>query len=173
MTVLRSHFRLGSKRILTTSVVVAVMSIIGVFSGLTLTRKHFVPSITLSAAHAQVSTEDITNYALSVLQIDGPRNQAYTEIKNILIEADLRINHSDVTLSCDSTRNISRNLASLPRGVRPDVRSIIINFCNEAREIVENNGLTVRDFNAITGYHREDPALADRIRAEMLSLQEP
>ena len=91
----------------------------------------------------------------------------------ILIEADLSGNNSEVALSCGSTRNISRNLANLPRTVRPNVQSIIVNFCNEAREIVENNGLTVRRFNDITGAHREDPALADRIRLEMLDLQEP
>lgn len=182
MTVLRSHFRLGSKRIVTAYVVVGALSTISALSGLTLTRIQFVPTMTLSAAHAQVRNEGITSdasndeisrYALSVLQIDGPRNEAYTEIKNILIEADLSGDRSDVALSCGSNRNISRNLARLPRNVRPDVRLIIVNFCNEAREIVENNGLTVRRFNHITGAHREDPRLADRIREEMLTLQDP
>ena len=173
MTVLCSHFRLGSNRILTISVVVAVVSTIGAFSGLTLSRKQFVPTIELSAAHAQVRTEEIDSYALSILQIDGPRNQAYTEIQNILIGADLSGNDSEVILSCGSTRNISRNLSSLPRTVRPNVQSIIVNFCNEAREIVENNGLSVSRFNHITGAHREDPALADRIRLKMLDLQDP
>ena len=173
MTVLRSHLRLGSKRILTTSVFVGLLSTIGALSGLTLTRKQFFPTLALSAAQAQVRTEEITSYARSVLQIDGPRNQAYTEIQNILIEADLGDNRTEVNLSCDSTRNIARNLTSLPRKVRPNVRSIIVNFCNQAREIVLDNGLTVSRFNHITGAHREDPALADRIRLQMLDLQDP
>ena len=179
MTVLRSHFRLGSKRIATTSILVSVLSTIWVLFGFTLTRKQFVSPIMLSAARAQVdgqavtSIEDITRYARSVLQIDGPRNQAYTEIKNILIQADLGNNRSDLALSCGSNRNISQNLSRLPRDVRPNVRSIIVNFCNQAREIVEGNGLSVRQFNDITDLHRGDPALAERIQEQMLILQEP
>ena len=179
MTVLCSHFRLGSKRIAATSILVSVLSTIWVLSGFTLTRKQFVSTITLSAAHAQVSgqgapsIENIERYALSVLQIDGPRNEAYTEIKNILIEADVGGNRSDLALSCGSNRIISQNLSRLPRNVRPNVRSIIVNFCNQAREIVEGNGLSVRQFNNITDLHRGDPALADRIREQMLILQEP
>ena len=178
MTVLRFHFRLGSNRILTTCLV-SVLSTIGALSGLTLIQKQFVPTITFSAAQAQfsndvvASTDDITNYARSVLQIDGPRNQAYTEIKNILIEANLSGDRSNVALRCGSNRNISRNLSRLPRDVRPDIRSIIVNFCNQARDIVVTNGLTVSDFNDITGAHRENPALANRIQEAMLNLQEP
>ena len=176
MTVLCSPFRLSLQRIAASSILISALSTTWVLSGLTLTRKQVAPMLAFIAAHAQASgqviaSNDIIAYAQSVLEIDGPRNEAYTEIKNILIEADVSSNRSDLPLRCGSNRNISQSLSSLPRRVRPDVRSIIVSFCNQAREIVVENGLTVRQFNDITALHRGDPALAERIQEQMLILR--
>ncbi|MDJ0705449.1 MAG: DUF4168 domain-containing protein [Leptolyngbyaceae cyanobacterium MO_188.B28] len=173
MTVLCSRFRLGSQRIVTSSILASVLATIWVLSGFSLTRKQVAPTISFSAAYAQAvaSNDEIIAYAQSVLEIDGPRNEAFTEIKNILIEADIGGNRSGLSLSCGSNRNISQSLSSLPRRVRPDVRSIIVDFCNQARDIVVGNGLTVRQFNDITASHRGDPALAERIQEQMLILR--
>ncbi|WP_017301058.1 DUF4168 domain-containing protein [Nodosilinea nodulosa] len=125
--------------------------------------------ITLGAAWAQdngISPEEVTGYAASVLQMDSPRNEALSQIKSLLTGTDQDINSID--MSCTGTANLNQ----LPRNLRSSVRTIVINYCNQASQIVESNGLTVRRFNAITAAHPQDPALAEQIRSAMIELQQ-
>jgi hypothetical protein len=117
-------------------------------------------------AQSDVSNEEITQYALAVLEMDPYRNEAYTEIKDLLMTVDMDI--SEVTVSCSDTQDISR----VPRSIRRQVREILVDYCNQAQDIVEANGLNSRRFNEITQAHETDEALFERIQQELIRLQQ-
>ncbi|MEA5452290.1 DUF4168 domain-containing protein [Leptolyngbya sp. CCNP1308] len=127
-------------------------------------------SVTLGAAawaqDSSVSSEEVTGYAASVLEMDTPRNEAFSQIKTLLTGTSYDI--SSIDMSCTGTANLNQ----LPRNLRSDVRTIVVNYCNQASTIVQSNGLTVRRFNAITSAYPQDPALAEQIRAAMVQLQQ-
>ncbi|WP_008319299.1 DUF4168 domain-containing protein [Leptolyngbya sp. PCC 6406] len=120
--------------------------------------------ITIAQAQTTVTNQEVTQYAQAVLQMDGYRNEAYTEIKNLLLEVNVEL--SAVTLGCSES-----NLPGVTRRVRRQVENIMITYCNRARDIVDQNGLTAQRFNEITAAHRENEALAERIRQELSRLQ--
>jgi len=121
----------------------------------------------LAPAQAQtVTNEEITNYAEAVLTMDADRQAAYQEISDIMVSAQLEV--SDYSLTCPNAQTLS----DVPNAVRSRVKTILIGYCNSASSIVEESGLTVRRFNAITEAHRSDPELAQRIRDEILQLQQ-
>lgn len=127
------------------------------------------PRVVVAAAYAQTSiTEaEATSYARAVLEMEGPRTQAHTEIKNLLVAQNL--DQSSVSMRCD---NVNTAVSDLPRSVRSQARTILTGYCEEARRIVLRNNLRLEQFNAITAAHRQDPALADRIQQIMLELQQ-
>lgn len=121
----------------------------------------------LPAAYAQTFTnEEIKHYAESVLAMDDSRLQAYSEISDLLTSAGYDV--TEYTLSCPSARSLS----DVPRSVRRRVREILVGYCNAAQQIVEDNGLTVERFNAMTAAHQQDPELTERIQAEIAALQQ-
>jgi hypothetical protein len=125
--------------------------------------------LVLGVAQAQdndISSGEITSYAASVLEMDPYRTQAYDAIKNLLSGIDHDM--SAVDMSCTGTANLNQ----LPRNVRGEVRSIIVNYCNQASQIVESNGLTVRRFNTITAAYPQDPGLAEQIRTALIQIQQ-
>jgi hypothetical protein len=98
--------------------------------------------------------------------MDSPRNEAYSQIKTLLTGTGYEVGSID--MSCTGTASLNQ----LPRNLRSSVRTVVVNYCNEASTIVQANGLTVRQFNAITAAHPQDPALAEQIRAAMIQLQQ-
>ncbi|MBD2257868.1 DUF4168 domain-containing protein [Pseudanabaena sp. FACHB-2040] len=138
-------------------------------SGVVIRSAGSVPTVAISQASAQgieLSAEEVTGYANSILQMDGPRNDALNQIRSLLSGVNFDISQVDMT--CPNTRNLNQ----LPRPVRSEVRGIVVNYCNQARTIVESNGLTVRRFNLITEAHQSDPGLAERIRTVLVQLQQ-
>jgi hypothetical protein len=126
-------------------------------------------TVTLGAAWAQdsgITAEEATNYAASVLQMDSPRNEAFSQIKTLLTGTSYDV--ASIDMSCTGTDSLNQ----LPRNLRNSVRTVVVNYCNQASTIVQANGLTVRRFNAITAAHPQDPALAEQIRAAMVQLQQ-
>lgn len=119
----------------------------------------------IAQAQTTVADEEIVRYALSVLQMEIYRNEAYTEIKDLLLTVNVDI--KDVTLVCTDS-----DLPGVPRRERRQVEDIMITYCNQARDIVEVNGFTPERFNEITDAHQENEALAERIRAELARQQE-
>lgn len=113
-----------------------------------------------------VSEDEVRSYAASVLQMDEPRTAAYTQVKDLLMQANLDISQIDMT--CTNTRD----LGNIPRQIRQNVRQIMVSYCNEARQIVELNGLSVSRFNMITQAHANDPVLADQIRNALIQIQQ-
>lgn len=127
--------------------------------------------ITSRVAQAQprsetITAEEITGYARSVLQMDAPRTEAYTRVKNLLMAENLSA--SELDMSCPNANSLS----NLPRRIRSQVREIIVRYCTQAAEIVVSNGLSVSRFNEITAAHQQTPALQEQIRQAMIDLQQ-
>ncbi|MBD2109654.1 DUF4168 domain-containing protein [Nodosilinea sp. FACHB-13] len=127
-------------------------------------------NVTLGAAaqaqNSSVSSEEVTAYAASILEMEAPRNEALSQIKTLLTGTSHDI--SSIDMSCTGTANLNQ----LPRNLRGDIRTIIVNYCNRASEIVQSHGLPGRLFNRITATYPQDQALAEQIRAAMIQLQQ-
>ena len=151
-----SKFRLN--RILRQSLLAGVISAAALASGWA--PGLYAHSSTLifgAAAQAQeISAQEITSYARSVLAIEPRRLEASNEIKGI--------RGSVPPVVCKETREINR--------LSGNVRGIMVNYCDQAKKTIESNGLTVGRFSQITLLQQADPALKARIQAEMLRLQQ-
>jgi hypothetical protein len=122
-----------------------------------------------AAAWAQdinVSPEEIMGYARSVLEMEGPRTAAYNEIQALLAGTNVNIN--SISLRCNATNSLNQ----LPRNLRNDVRTIVVNYCNQASQIVQANGLRNERFDAITAAYPQDSTLAEQIRAALMQIQQ-
>lgn len=161
------HFLPISYRTLAIAVATASLTVVAGGAGVQLP---IAEGITFGAAalaqDSDVSPDEVMGYAASVLEMDSPRSEAYGQIQTLLTGTS-----QDVTAIDMSCMGIA-NLNQLPRNLRNNVRTIVVNYCNQASSIVQANGLTVRRFNTITAAHPQDPALAEQIRAAMVELQQ-
>lgn len=126
-------------------------------------------NVTLGSAWAQdsgISQEQVIGYATSILEMDAPRNEALSQIRTLLTGTGQDL--ASIDMSCTGTANLNQ----LPRNLRNNVRTIVVNYCNKASDIVKANGLTPREFNEITAAYPQDPALTEQIRAAMIELQQ-
>ncbi|MBE9096808.1 DUF4168 domain-containing protein [Tychonema sp. LEGE 07203] len=111
-----------------------------------------------AAAQAQeISNAEITSYARSLLAIEPRRVEAYNEIKGIAGGSVPRV-------VCNETQEINR--------LSGGVRGIAVNYCQQAKKVIETNGLTVSRFNQLTLLLQANPAVKQRIQAELLRLQQ-
>jgi len=111
-----------------------------------------------AAAQAQeISSEEITSYARAVLAIEPRRVEAYNEIKGMAGGSVPRV-------VCNETQEINR--------LSGGVRGIAVNYCQQAKKVIETNGLTVSRFNQLTRLQQTNPAVKQRIQAELLRLQQ-
>lgn len=156
-----SRFR-GTLRLLTVGLVSGWLGLVGLPVASTFSW----PLVTQAAiAQSSISNEEISQYARAVLQIDQYRSEAYTEIKDILLNFDMDV--SEISVTCTNTQNI----ASVPRSVRRQVRDILTDYCNQSQDAVEAAGLSPRRFNEITEAHEADQAVFERIQQELIRLQ--
>ena len=123
----------------------------------------------LPSAHAQsYSDDEVASYARAAASIETERLEAYELANDILTSADSELSIVDTPLNCTSTR-----LADMPdisRENRVDLRDVLLAFCNNASQVVEENDLTPKAFNEMTAAHRENAELLDRIKAAIAAL---
>ncbi len=122
--------------------------------------------VSASAQDINVSPEEIMGYARSVLEMEGPRTAAYNEIQALLSGTNVNIN--SISLRCNTTNSLNQ----LPRNLRNDVRTIVVNYCNQASQIVQANGLRNERFDAITAAYPQNSTLAEQIRAALMQIQQ-
>ena len=122
-------------------------------SALTLSQLGFLLSSRhIPAAYAQAITDDdVTNYARTVLAIETEREMAFALASDILASADTEIDILETPLSCSKAR--LKDMPDLSKNDRVDLRTVLVTFC------------------AITAAHREDEALAGRIKEEAMAIQ--
>lgn len=111
-----------------------------------------------SAAYAQdISNTEITNYAKAVLLMEPVRQSAFNEIKQIIGSGDI----PPIVCSQPETLN------ALPK----KAQGIAVTYCESSKKIVENNGIPIKRFNAITSIVQNDANLKNRIQSELIRLQ--
>jgi len=144
------------------SKILRVVSIIFWLAGLTVlfagcSSKSASNSPTPIPTMTSVSTEEVTNYAKAVLEIEPRRQAAYNDIQK---------NSSDETVpEIFCTR--ADTIAPLPKSVQ----DIAVNYCNQSKKIGTKHDLTMQKFNAITVTAKSDPELQRRIYNELIRLK--
>ncbi|MGC1307288.1 MAG: DUF4168 domain-containing protein [Phormidesmis sp.] len=123
-----------------------------------------------NVAQAQAFTDDdVANYASAVFDIEVRRQEAYTTASDILVAAGSETDILEMTLSCQQTR--MSDMPDIPRADRVDLRTVLVEYCNDASQLAEANDLTPDRFNSITAAHQGDPELAERIQTAISELQ--
>jgi hypothetical protein len=145
---------------------IGIVTTVSWIQGLDIQRNSANFAAPLAAQAQTVTNEEVRSYAESVVEMDTDRIETYNQISDFLTSQGLDV--TDYDLSCPNAESLS----DVPRNVRSRVRSLLVNYCNEARRIVETNGLTVQQFNAITAAHREDAELAQRIQSAIATIQQ-
>ncbi|NEP63689.1 MAG: DUF4168 domain-containing protein [Symploca sp. SIO2G7] len=112
---------------------------------------------TQSSPPLAVSSEEVENYAKVVLAIEPKREAATKEI--------LRISKKNKIpqIVCTKPKTITT--------LRRNVRGIAVNYCQQAKDISESNGLTISKFNDISAAAQSDEQLKIRIQNELIRLQ--
>ncbi|MGB3238390.1 MAG: DUF4168 domain-containing protein [Geitlerinemataceae cyanobacterium] len=101
----------------------------------------------------------LTAYARSVLDIEPLRSNAYEQI--VAVNPD----SSPPAVICNDRDTVS--------ALRGEVKTIAVDYCNQAKAIAEQHGLTPEQFNEIAGQVENDPQLKEAIKTELLKLQQP
>ncbi len=151
---------------LSRSLLAALLSTMSCLSGLT-------PSISVNSAsildfNAAVSAQDMNpeklrSYANSLLAIEALRQQYYETIKQQLQQ--LTPGQSVPAIICSDRDSVN----NLPR----EIRGSAVEYCEKSISIVEENNLTIQQFNQITESLTSNPELLNRITQELLRLQMP
>ena len=109
-----------------------------------------------SQVDAQTPTE-ITNYAKSVLAMEPERRQAFEEIKKLIGGREIP------QIVCSNSNSLN--------GLPNKARDIAVNYCNRSQKIVEQNGLTIDNFNKITRDLQSNEKLKTDVYNTLLRLQ--
>ena len=155
--------------LLSRSLLVATLSTLGLMISITPRWSNFsLDSIFTKAVYAQeslieqaVTREEVTKYADSVLEIENLRTEVYREIKNEFQKRSPGV--SVPPIICNDKRSVNE----LPE----NIQVIAVSYCNQAKEIIERNDLTVSRFNEITQLQRKDRTWQEKIQAELIRIQ--
>lgn len=109
-----------------------------------------------SQVDAQTPTE-IRNYAKSVLAMEPERRQAFEEIKKLIGGREIP------QIVCSNSNSLS--------GLPNKARDIAVNYCNRSQKIVEQNGLSIDNFNKITRDLQSNQKLKDDVYYTLIELQ--
>ena len=119
-------------------------------------------------AQALITDEDVADYARAVTAIEPLRQEAFAAASDILTSADSNLSLLDYPLSCTEAQLDA--MPDISRADRVSLRTVLVEFCNEASQLAEENNLTPLRFNTITTAHQADPDLTARIQAEIGTL---
>mgnify|MGYP006266993961 CR=1 FL=1 len=153
------HDRLSNlNNILTRSLTVSLLAAVAILLGFVPEFSRRSPSLIISfSAEAQdFSDQDVMNYARAVLQMESHRQQAYEQIKKIIGQAPPAI-------VCNQPNSYS----NLPG----EAQKIARDYCSTSKQIVEESGLSVSQFNAITTRAQSDNNLEKRVQNAMIQIR--
>ncbi|QDZ38956.1 DUF4168 domain-containing protein [Euhalothece natronophila Z-M001] len=111
----------------------------------------------IAQAQNNYDEEKLNSYAAAVLEIEPIREEVKRKIQAELDGQPMP------QMACHR----SESYQDLPE----EARSLIINYCQRSEEIVENQGLSVSEFNEITQEIQNNPELRQRVQDKMLELQ--
>jgi glutathione peroxidase-family protein len=150
-------FQPNLKRIASKSLIVGLLSTTGLLFGIIPELRGDRPIVVLnsSSAYAQqaISDEEVQKFARAAYAIERKRLSVSDEVKK------------------RSGSIISGFVCNQLDTVSPDIRSLVVDFCNFSRQTIESSGLTVQRFNQIMTQRESDPDLKRRIDAAIRGLQ--
>jgi Domain of unknown function (DUF4168) len=103
------------------------------------------------------SEGEMTSYGKAMLAMEVPRQQAFDEIKKLVGGNEMP------KIVC----NDSNSMNNLPG----KAKNIAVNYCNQAKKIVEDNGLTTDRFNRITVEVQNSKKLQSDMTTILIKLQ--
>ncbi len=110
-----------------------------------------------TAQAQEINSQEITNYARAVLAMEPRREAAFREIKGMAGGQVPRV-------LCNEAQGINK--------LSGNIRGVAVNYCDQAKKIIESNKLTIGRFNQITLLQQANPAIKAQIQAELLRLQQ-
>jgi Domain of unknown function (DUF4168) len=140
-------FRPSLQRMLDKSFLVGALATVGIASG----------AFAFSSQVDAQSPTEIRNYAKSVLAMEPERRQAFEEIKKLIGGKEIP------QIVCSNSNSLS--------GLPNKARDIAVNYCNRSQKIVEQNGLSIDDFNRITRDLQSNEKLKAEVYNTLLELQ--
>jgi Domain of unknown function (DUF4168) len=157
MFILR-RFCAKSSRILSRSLILATLTTTGVICTVVPKgQNEFVHLSVGSPALAEnITPEEAIKYARALLEMEPVRQKAYHEIKQI-------IGGPPPNIVCHQPDSYS----DLP----DNAKEIATSFCDRSKKIVQNSGLSVGKFNAITMRAQSDQGIKSQIQNILLNLQ--
>ncbi|AVH67629.1 hypothetical protein CDG77_15150 [Nostoc sp. 'Peltigera membranacea cyanobiont' 213] len=99
----------------------------------------------------------INSYAQAVLTMEPARQNAFEEIKKLIGNGEIP------KIVC----NDSNSITGLPR----KAQDIAVNYCNRSQKIVQDNGLSIDQFNKITIELQNNDILKQQVYNTLLRLQ--
>lgn len=99
------------------------------------------------------SDSELQRYGAAATRIEELRRTTYNSIREIVG------NSKSPALACNQQQNFNQ----LPN----EARNMAIDYCEQSERIVEQNGLTINQFNQITRQLKQNPALYQRLQQLM------
>ena len=147
-------------RLLSQMLVVGTLSSSGLLTGIIPGINHTIrlefDTVASAQTQQEFSAEEITNYARAAITLESRRYQVMNEIKQIVGEVPRII--------CDEPSSINALPGNVPQ--------IAVSYCDQARQMIERQNLTVTRFNQITRKQQNDPEFREKIQAEILKILE-
>ncbi|NEP81048.1 MAG: DUF4168 domain-containing protein [Okeania sp. SIO3C4] len=159
-------------RLISQSLLVATLSTLGLMTGVIPTRlsDSLLPVFdtavqaqeSVTDKQANFTNEEITKYSKAVLQIEDLRIGVYREIQNEFQKQSP--GGSIPPIICNDKSSVN----TLPR----NIKVIAVNYCNQAKKIINSNDMKVTLFNQITMAQKFNQTLRERIQEELLRIQQ-
>ncbi|HBE16159.1 MAG TPA: hypothetical protein DEG17_18770 [Cyanobacteria bacterium UBA11149] len=105
-----------------------------------------------------VKPEEIANYARAIMAIESKRQGLYTQIQQVIKKQQVP------DINCTKPDTIS--------SLSGDPQKLAVAYCNQAKEAIESNKLTITRFNEITVTARDNPNLEQRIQTELIRINQ-
>jgi Domain of unknown function (DUF4168) len=103
------------------------------------------------------SKAEMTNYAKAMLAMEAPRQQAFDEIKKLVGGNEIP------QIVCSDPKSLN--------GLPGKAKNIAVNYCDQAKKIVEENGLTTESFNRMTVEVQNSENLKNQMFKLLIDLQ--
>lgn len=142
--------------LVTTALLVAEGSL-GVIPNSVSASGGFRNSIVAQAQNNNYDEEELNSYAQAVLEIEPIRKEVQRKVQ--------------VELEGEAMPQMACNRSESYQDLPEKARSLIIEYCNRSEEIVQEQGLSISQFNQITEQIQNNPELKEKVQEQMLKLQ--
>lgn len=148
------------KRFLSSSLIVGAVSITALLVGVVpdLQSDTLSQSFSSAASAQAIPDSQVRSYAQTLLDIERLRQTANQQIQGVL--------GPQAQIPRDTCNELNI------RNVQREIRQIVVDFCTQSAQVAGQNQLSTSDFNTITEALPSNPDLANRIRQEMIRIQQ-